>query len=1631
VDFGSNNLLVGNNVYSNDFYGIFLNNPLSKYNRVISNRVWGLNQNYGLFLQNASQTLIFSNQIMLNATDGINLSAAYLNYIFLNDIYANGIAGIDLNGLSTYNNRIASNRFFGTGNQDAGLRFYNNSRWNYVYLNEIISNDVCGIWFTNSRTNYVFDNNIFGQKFAVSNNTDASTGNVCLSNYFGAVSLTAVLATNIGIGSNDIVPYRLGPVGILQPVTAPPAVPVFTAVTNMTDGVALYWTNNQAGVSGYHLWRSTNDTWTNYTSWLSNIPGGGCGAYTDSGTGYSTNYYYHLTAYDGQTIPNESWFSEGASGCRRYFSASLHVSNGGNDGNFGTLASPFLTLQQAISNLMPEHFTNGNMYIWLHGGVHTFGPTVISNADWAPGEASNLVISGWTNAPAKSAIISNLDGGYAVLFTNTSHVVLTNLFFTGSRNGSPGDSGISLGRASSVSLLDLTVRRFTNNILLSSGSYSNNVHACDLNCAKFSGVKVLAGSNNIFSGNDFYSNELYGIWLSGSTARCNQVLSNDFRGTGQYYGVYTTGPENLFYSNRFRHHSIGGFYANGAKSNNVFLNDFYSNISMGILLAGSGALYNRFASNRLFGPGCQEQGFQIHSQAHFNYIYLNEITSNLNHGIWITNAETNFIFDNNIFGQQLAISNNIDTSTNNICLSNYFGSVNLSLVLATNAGLYSNDLAPYRLGHIGIFQADTTPPAVPVFTAISNLPGGLALYWTNDQADVSGYHLWRSTTNTWTNYTAWSFNLAGAACGAYTDIAAGEGTNYYYHLTVYDGQTLPNESWFSTPTNCLRLTDTSPPYAELTNPAPGQYLSGPVNFRGTNWDAESGLAVTRLLVTNLSGLVTNLAMLQNGSEFTNIWDTIGVSDGRYYAFVTATNGWTLGTNTASREVLVNNIAPLIAQTNTLLPAGGTNSGALAFAGYATNIAALFDPPAVYFATNNGSFALVTNAAAWRTNFDSTALGEGTNVFRFLAVSSNYRSNYWTQTNIIDHSPPWSAVTNYTNGALMSGTVTLTGTNGENWSTVTGCALYTNGGWCAWTNVDWPWLFTINSGIFTNGLLQIALAVSNSVGLVATNTWTNIVTNLPLTVVFISPTNSEPLAWCTGVSIITGYVTNLGDALVTVEFSTDGSTWRAPAGNLTNWYTNWDPLPFDARTNILRVRAVSVAGVAATNYLTNRVDTTAPVLGLSALTNNAFLTGVTNLAGAASESNVDPVTFLTLIFSNSTASRSFNLLSSLSGTNWSFLLATTNMTNGRWDLALVASNEAGLGSALILTNLYISNLICFPVSVGFSNAPASASAGYDAVLTMLLFDQNNQPYTGALTINDFIFAGLANTSSGYPALANGTAFGSPTAVNFSGGIAALTIRPVFARLTNLVTASSTQFAVTSTGYGWGQPISVTPGAADTAFTKLSAEGTVAVLQTRAGLDVYLDVFDYYSNQVTNITTEAVISSSIGENIPIHTVISNRFIGTYQPAVHGSRTLSAMIEKKPVIHDSEGTDDGILHIDVYLHTPENISKFLDYNSNAGSALIISKNPVRLGERAVGYYTAPAGTVINIEVRDMIGRKIKQIVSNQPHNDSAINVLEWDLTSISGVKVPRGLYYVILDVRKNGAELTPLVFKLMVIE
>jgi len=482
--------------------------------------------------------------------------------------------------------------------------------------------------------------------------------------------------------------------------------------------------------------------------------------------------------------------------------------------------------------------------------------------------------------------------------------------------------------------------------------------------------------------------------------------------------------------------------------------------------------------------------------------------------------------------------------------------------------------------------------------------------------------------------------------------------------------------------------------------SPFSCVGGSYSILGTNHDPHSPVTGTVVYVSNSIGAVTNLSASIVGDDFNAGWDTTVLTDGEYYLYVSTTNAVGLSFTSSSIRIIVNNNLPLIAETNTVQYK--TNRGTILLAGYATNIFSGIDPAAVYLSTNNGPYDLIGYATLWTTNLNTTNLPDGQNEYKFLAVSSNNRTNVYVLTNIVDNSAPYAQVSNYVNGMTVGGVINYLGTNYENVSDITGNVLYTNGAVYGFFSGADPWSFGLDTGTLANGQVELSIVVSNYVGLAYTNVWTNYVSNSVPQVVFVNPTNELPPGWLTGVTMITGTVTSMFGEITNVMFSDDGVSWYLPGGDTTNWSTNWDPLPYDNTTNVIYIRAVNEFGYGATNMIMNRIDTTPALLGFVSVNDNDFISAITNITGTAGETAIETITYLMLQISNGVVNNSYDVMPSLTGSNWNYVLNTSTLFNGTYDFYIHGSNEAGLYDMFKITNLEVSNNSGVLVVVGPTN-----------------------------------------------------------------------------------------------------------------------------------------------------------------------------------------------------------------------------------------------------------------------------------------------------------------------------------------
>ncbi|MDO8805385.1 MAG: NosD domain-containing protein, partial [Elusimicrobiota bacterium] len=173
----SNNILTGNNSYSNLSVGILIE-YLSSNNTLTGNNSYS-NSSHGIYFSDASSNTLTGNNAYSNQQHGITLSGSSNNTLAWNSSYSNSSDGISLNN-SSNNNTFSGNRSYTNAH---GL-FLAASSGNTLNGNNVYSNSAAGAFIEPGANGTVFlvnnfySNGTYGLRLFDSINNTFSGGNI-------------------------------------------------------------------------------------------------------------------------------------------------------------------------------------------------------------------------------------------------------------------------------------------------------------------------------------------------------------------------------------------------------------------------------------------------------------------------------------------------------------------------------------------------------------------------------------------------------------------------------------------------------------------------------------------------------------------------------------------------------------------------------------------------------------------------------------------------------------------------------------------------------------------------------------------------------------------------------------------------------------------------------------------------------------------------------------------------------------------------------------------------------------------------------------------------------------------------------------------------------------------------------------------------------------------------------------------------------------------------------------------------------------------------------------------------------------------------------------------------------------
>ena len=198
------NWIMNNHICSNDFYGVFINSDDADNNFILTNNIYGTNQNRGIRIMDGDNNIVRSNQVHNNQFYGIFCGgSAANNYVVRNTIYSNEAYGVYINSTNADNNFILANNIWGE-NQDGGINIDNGDN-NIIHLNQIYNNQFYGIFInSNAVSNYVVRNTIYSNdSYGVYINSTNADNNFILTNNIWGENQT--YGINIGNADNTII----------------------------------------------------------------------------------------------------------------------------------------------------------------------------------------------------------------------------------------------------------------------------------------------------------------------------------------------------------------------------------------------------------------------------------------------------------------------------------------------------------------------------------------------------------------------------------------------------------------------------------------------------------------------------------------------------------------------------------------------------------------------------------------------------------------------------------------------------------------------------------------------------------------------------------------------------------------------------------------------------------------------------------------------------------------------------------------------------------------------------------------------------------------------------------------------------------------------------------------------------------------------------------------------------------------------------------------------------------------------------------------------------------------------------------------------------------------------------------
>ena len=271
----------------------------------------------------------------------------------------------------------------------------------------------------------------------------------------------------------------------------------------------------------------------------------------------------------------------------------------------------------------------------------------------------------------------------------------------------------------------------------------------------------------------------------------------------------------------------------------------------------------------------------------------------------------------------------------------------------------------------------------------------------------------------------------------------------------------------------------------ITSPAQGATVFGPITVSGT---ASAKFGVSSVAVAIDSGSFSPASLGSGGSTWTFALDTNTVSNTSHS--ITARAADSRGHSaTSSVSVTVNNTPPNISIGSP--QSGVLVSGTFTVSGTASSQAGV---ASVQVRVDSGAWQASPNTTNWAVSINSTSFADGAHTISAMATDSVGHSTTTSVSVTFSNSPPSVAIGSPASGAIVSGTVTISGT-ASSLAGVTTVQVMVDTNAPATASGTTSWSTSIDTTTLSNGSHTIAAQATDSLGRTGTTSISVNVSNL--------------------------------------------------------------------------------------------------------------------------------------------------------------------------------------------------------------------------------------------------------------------------------------------------------------------------------------------------------------------------------------------------------------------------------------------------------------------------------------------------------------------------------------------------------